>query len=71
MKHKIFKNTEVFIVEGEKGVKLIADIGELRLHSGRFSTEEDAMQAAVFLDKAITECIKNGVLGDLRQGELF
>lgn len=70
-RHKVFKNVEVFIVEDEDGAKLIADIGELRLHSGRFSTAEDAIQAAAFLDETITQCIKNSVLDDLRQGELF
>ena len=70
-KHKVFKNVEVFIVEGEDGAKLIADVGELRLHSEKFSTGKDAMQAAAFLDETITECIENGVFADLRQGELF
>lgn len=70
-RHKVFSNVEVFIVEGDNGAKVILDVGKLRIHSEEFSTTQDAMKAAAFLDTVIAPCIENGVFGDLRQGELF
>lgn len=71
IKQKVFNNVEVIMIEADSGIKIYADIGKLRLKSGTFSTRKDAEEAAAFLDGVITECIENGVLGDLRQGELF